>query len=30
MFVAIGGGIFCVVLLALDLLTAPKYQNEKR
>jgi hypothetical protein len=26
----VGGGIFCIVLLALDLLTAPRYQDGKR
>jgi hypothetical protein len=30
MLLLIGSGIFCIVLLALDLLTAPKYQDDKR
>ena len=29
MLLAIGSGIFFAVLLVLDLLTAPKYQEEK-
>ena len=30
MLFLVGGGIFCVVLLAIDLLTAPKYQGDRR
>jgi hypothetical protein len=29
MFLVIGGSVVCMALLALDLLTAPKYREEK-